>query len=169
MAYDDLVRCADSFLDRDPLAVAGVSRSGKEAANVIFRRLTALGRTVWPINPAAETVEGVRCYPSVEALPARPEGLVIATPPAAARALVEACARRGVPRIWMHRGMGPGSVSLEAAELAESLGIEVIAGGCPMMFGPSPDAFHRCLRWFLRVGGRLPDVRPAASGGSVEA
>lgn len=50
------------------------------------------------------------------------------------------CIALGVPQVWMHRSIGPGSVSREAAELGRAQGIEVIAGGYPLMFDPSPTA-----------------------------
>jgi hypothetical protein len=32
----------------------------------------------------------------------------------------------------------------------------VIAGACPMMFGPDADFGHTCMRWFLKLTGGLP-------------
>ncbi len=34
--------------------------------------------------------------------------------------------------------------------------IAVIAGACPMMFGPGVDFGHGCTRWFLALTGKLP-------------
>ena len=34
--------------------------------------------------------------------------------------------------------------------------ISVIAGACPMMFGPGADFGHTCMRWFLKLTGGLP-------------
>ena len=35
-------------------------------------------------------------------------------------------------------------------------GIDVIAGACPMMYGPGVDLGHTCMRWFLKLTGGLP-------------
>ena len=32
----------------------------------------------------------------------------------------------------------------------------VIAGACPMMFGPGADFGHTCMRWVLKLTGGLP-------------
>lgn len=48
------------FLRGKRIAVAGVSRSGKEAANAVFRKLRDSGYEALPVNPAAPEVEGVR-------------------------------------------------------------------------------------------------------------
>jgi hypothetical protein len=146
----------NDFLAQRRIAVAGVSRSGEGAANLIYQRLREAGYTVFAINPEAETVEGDPCYPDVTSLPETPDGLVIVTPPDAAKDLVHACADRGISRVWMHRSFGAGSVSDEAAALGRRLGLTVIPGACPMMFLEPVDGGHACIRWLLKWMGGLP-------------
>jgi hypothetical protein len=64
------------------------------------------------------------------------------------------CAALGVKHVWMHRGYGEGSVNVKAAAYGREHGITVIAGGCPLMFGPTSDVAHKIMRMVL--GGRLP-------------
>lgn len=146
----------DDFLAQQRLAVVGVSRSPQEAANAIYRKLRGAGYTVFAVNPKADTVEGDPCYPDLAALPERPDGVVIVTPPEAARALVQTCAALGIPRVWMHRGIGPGSVSDEAVVLGRKRGLTVIPGACPMMFVDPVDGAHTCMRWLQQLTGKLP-------------
>ena len=152
----ELEEAAKDFLSQRRIAVAGVSRNPKEAANIIFRKLRDTGHDVYPINPRTTEVEGVACYPDLTSLPTPVDALVIATPPSAARALVEQCAERGVGRVWMHRSMGSGSVSSEAADICRRHGIRVISGACPMMFCEPVDFGHKCIRWIARLTGQLP-------------
>jgi hypothetical protein len=57
----------------------------------------------------------------------------------------------------MHRSTAKGSsVSEEAVEYCRQQDISVIAGACPMMFGPDVDFPHACLRLFLKVSGSMP-------------
>jgi len=35
--------------------------------------------------------------------------------------------------------------------------VDVVAGGCPMMFCGKIDPAHRCIRWILGVVGKLPE------------
>ncbi len=144
------------FLAQKRIAVAGVSRSGDGVANIIYRKLRDAGYQVFPINPQATEVEGVPCYAGVEAIPEGVDGVVIATPPQAADQIVRECAEAGVPRVWMHRSFGEGSVSSEAVEFCREQNITVIPGGCPMMFCEPVDFGHKCIRWILNLTGGLP-------------
>jgi len=149
---DETVR---AFLDRKRIAVAGVSREGGLPANAIYRKLRGAGYQVFPVNPNATEVEGDRCYPSLGAVPDGVEAVVIATPPAAADALVRECADLGIRHVWMHRSFGQGSVSASAAAFGREQGISMIDGACPMMY-VQPDVGHRCVRWILKLTGGLP-------------
>jgi hypothetical protein len=62
-----------------------------------------------------------------------------------------------VRRVWMHQSLGKGSsASPEAVEYCRQHDISVIAGACPMMFGPGADFGHTCMRWILKLTGKLP-------------
>jgi predicted CoA-binding protein len=144
------------FLAQKRLAVAGVSRDRNQAANAVYRKLRAIGREVVPINPRAAEVEGARCYPDLGSVPGAIDGLVVATPPAAAVDLVRQCVERGVGRVWFHRSFGAGSVSEEAVRECRTRGLASIVGGCPLMYCEPVDPGHRCMRWWLRRRGRVP-------------
>lgn len=34
--------------------------------------------------------------------------------------------------------------------------VGAIAGACPMMYGPTADFGHRCMRWVMGATGQLP-------------
>ena len=144
-----------AFLSGRRFAVAGVSRDPKQPANHIYRRLRDAGYEVAATNPATHVVEGDPCYPDLASVPGELDGVVIATAPAATGEVVRACAERGVKRVWMHRSFGEGSVSDEAVSWARAHGMDVIVGGCPMMFCEPVDFGHRCMAWFLGVRGRI--------------
>jgi predicted CoA-binding protein len=144
------------FLRGRRIAVAGVSRQPNQAANAIYRKLIAGGYDVTPINPQATEVEGVRCFPNVGALPSPVDGVVIATHPNVSADIVRQCADVGIPRVWLHRSFGKGSVSDEAIRECEARGVECIVGGCPLMFSEPVDVGHKCMRWWLQRRGRVP-------------
>ena len=151
-----LRQAADEFLAQRRIAVAGVSRDGKQSANLIYRRLRETGHEVLAVNPQAEQVEGDRCYASVSAIPGRVDGVVIAAPASAALDIATDCAAVGVPRVWLHRGVGPGSSSDAAVAYCHEHGISAIPAGCPCMFGATADTGHKCLLAMLRLTGKLP-------------
>jgi hypothetical protein len=83
--------------------------------------------------------------------------VVIITRPEVTEQIVRDCARAKVRRIWMHQSLGKGSsVSREAVDYCRKHEMSVIAGACPMMFGPGADFGHTCMRWFLKLTGGLP-------------
>jgi hypothetical protein len=69
---------AASFLAQSRIAVAGVSRTRQDAANLIYRRLKARGYQVFPVNPHASEVEGDPCYPSPATIPGGVSGRLAA-------------------------------------------------------------------------------------------
>jgi predicted CoA-binding protein len=147
---------ADEFLAQKRIAVAGVSRDARQPANLIYRRLRESGHEVFAVNPRAEEAEGDACFAAVTDIPGGVDGVVVVTPPRASAAVVADCVTAGVPRVWFHRGMGPGSFSEDAVALAEGHGIKVIPGGCPNMFGAGSDPAHRAMLHVLQVTGKVP-------------
>lgn len=144
------------FLQGKRIAVAGVSRKGDVAANAILQKLSKAGYTVFPVNPNADQIGEATCYPTIEAVPGELDGVVIATHPKVSADIVRQCAARGVAQVWFHRSFGTGSVSDEAVQECERLGIEAIVGGCPLMFCEPVDVGHKCMRWWLQRSGRVP-------------
>jgi predicted CoA-binding protein len=147
------------FLAQKRIAVAGVSRntSHHPVGNLIYHRLKTTGHDVFPVNPHMQTFDGVRCFPDLRSIPGGVDGVVIITRREATEQIVHDCTDSGVRRVWMHQSMGKGSsVSPAAVEYCRQHGISVIAGACPMMFGPGVDLGHRCMRWMLRLTGGLP-------------
>ena len=151
-----LKQAADEFLSQKRIAVAGVSRDEKQSANLIFRRLRDTGHDVYAVNPNADEVEGVRAYDSVTSIPGGVDGVVVVTPAGASARVVADCADAGVRRVWLHHGVGPGSVSDEAVTFCREHGMLVIPGACPNMFGATSDPGHKCLRGMQRISGKLP-------------
>jgi predicted CoA-binding protein len=144
------------FLRARRIAVAGVSRGSLSAANPVYRKLRDAGYEVFPVNPRAARVEGVVCYPDLASVPGDLDGLVVATHPDASLSVVRQASERGIPRVWLHRSFGRGSVSAAAVRACEESGIACIVGGCPLMYCEPVDVGHRCMRAILGWLGRVP-------------
>ena len=147
------------FLAQKRIAVAGVSRNRSDhpVGNLIYERLKSTGHEVFAVNPHMQTFEGDRCYPELQSIPGGVDGVVIITRPEITDKIVHDCSDAGVRRVWMHQSVGKGSsVSPEAVEYCRQHDISVIAGACPMMYGPGADVGHTCMRWFLKLTGGLP-------------
>ena len=149
----------DDFLAQKRIAIAGVSRNKGQhpVGNLIYERLKKTGHEVFAVNPHMQTFEGDRCYPNLQAIPGGVDGVVIITRPTTTQRIVRDCNEAGVRRVWMHQSVGKStSVSPEAVEYCRDHDISVIAGACPMMYGPDADMGHTCMRWFLKLTGGLP-------------
>ncbi len=149
----------DDFLAQKRIAIAGVSRNKNHhpVGNLVYRRLKYTGHDVFPVNPLMQTFEGDRCYPDLQSIPGGVDGVVIITRPETTERIVRDCSDAAVRRVWMHQSMAKGSsVSPAAVEYCRQRGISVIAGACPMMFGPCVDFGHTCMRWMMKLTRRLP-------------
>jgi len=148
---------ASEFLAQKRVAVTGVSRNPQgHGSNAIYQRLRQRGYRVFAVNPNADTVEGDRCYRELKAIPEGVDAVVIGTRPERAEATMRECAELGIKHVWMHRAFGGGSVSEAAVAWGREHGIRVIDGGCPLMFGPTADPFHKFLRFPLTLTGKVP-------------
>ncbi len=149
---------AEKFLSKKRIAVAGVSREGGgvHGGNPVYVRLRDRGYDVFPVNPNAEKVEGDLAYPNLSTIPGGVEAVVIATHPSVAGEVMKECIVLGIKHVWMHRGVGGGSVSHEAAEMGREAGLRVIEGGCPLMYGPTADVGHKVMKGVLSLVGRIP-------------
>jgi predicted CoA-binding protein len=147
------------FLAQKRIAVVGVSRDdrGHPAAQLIYHRLKKTGHEVFAVNPHRESFDGRPCHPDLAAIPGGVDAVVLVTRPEVSLQIVRECERMGIHRVWMHGSMASGSsVSPQAAEYCRTHGITVIAGACPMMYGPGADLGHTCMRWILGWTGHLP-------------
>ena len=144
----NITEAASRFLANKRVAVTGVSRTpANHGSNAIYRRLRERGYQVFAVNPNAQRVEGDESYPDVKSIPGGVEAVVIATRPEFAENTMRECAELGIKQVWMHKGVGAGSVSAAATDYGRQRGITVIDGGCPLMFGPTADFSHKVLKF----------------------
>lgn len=80
------------------IAVVGASRNPTSVGGALFRNLLRWGfqGTIYPINPTAKSVAGVRAYASVSELPETPELAFVTVPAPAVLDAARQCAATGV-------------------------------------------------------------------------
>ncbi|MFG2549340.1 GNAT family N-acetyltransferase [Streptomyces sp. NPDC048581] len=83
------------------VAVVGAGRKPGSVGRAILHQLHSGGYTgrLFAVNPAASSILGVPCHPSVSALPRTPDLVVLAVPAAAIPATAEECGKAGVRAI----------------------------------------------------------------------
>ena len=91
-------RSLDALLRPETVAVIGASRTRGTIGAEIFHNLLACGfqGCVFPVNPAAGVVQGVRAYSSLAAVPGRVDLAIISVPSAVVEAAVDDCIAHGV-------------------------------------------------------------------------
>ena len=89
------------FFEPKSIMVIGASRSPGKAGNIILENILANGFVgkIFPINPSADEILGIRCYPSIADVPDVPDLALMAVPNTAALEAVVECAAKGV-RHW---------------------------------------------------------------------
>ena len=119
------------------VAVIGASANRQKYGNKAVRAFKARGYTVWPVNPHAASIEGMRAYRSVAELPATPDMITVYVPPAIGLTLIDDLARVGADEVWLN----PGSESDELLARARALGLKPILACSIMGIGESPSRY----------------------------
>ena len=116
-------------LDQRVWAVVGASTSPAKWGYRVYTALLSRGYRVYPVNPRAKQIDGAACYPTLTALPERPDVVSVIIPPNLGLALADEAASAGIPRLWFQ----PGAASAENVTHAEALGLRVVAGACVLV------------------------------------
>lgn len=114
----------DPFFNPSSVAVVGASRMPGKAGYVVVRNIIEFGFAgrVYPINPGAEEILGLKCYPSLEALPSVPDLLIAVLPRERTLGLMEECGRLGVGSVII-----PAAGFSDAGEVGRRMEEDVIA------------------------------------------
>ncbi|HVM51947.1 MAG TPA: CoA-binding protein [Acidimicrobiales bacterium] len=149
-------RDAEAFLAHQRFAVVGASDKPDSFGRTILHELATRGKDVVAVHPGAATVDDRPCYPDLASVPGELDGVIVMVNRDKAADVVRACIDRGVPRVWLFKGVGgSGAVSDEAMALCHEHGIDVVAGACPLMFADPVGWFHRVHRGARRLNGSL--------------
>ncbi|HZN12595.1 MAG TPA: GNAT family N-acetyltransferase [Blastocatellia bacterium] len=107
------------------MAVIGASREAASVGGALFRNLLrwGFGGTLYPVNPAAASVAGVRAYASLAGLPEVPELAFVAVPAAHVLGVARECAAVGVRALCVISAGFAETGAAGAAAQAELLGV----------------------------------------------
>jgi len=122
-------RLINDMLKRKVYAVVGASRSERKWGRVVYEFLKAHGKRVYAVNPKASDIGGDPCWPTLAALPVKPDVVDIVTPPQVTEQIVRQADALGITRIWMQ----PGAESPRAIKLCTELGLKCVWDACVMI------------------------------------
>ncbi|HXG08217.1 MAG TPA: GNAT family N-acetyltransferase [Gemmataceae bacterium] len=125
------------FFQPKAVAVVGASR---DPSSIGYRILEALVLNrfqglVYPVNPKASTIAGIRAYPSVRDVPEPVDLAVVAVPRDAVPGVVDDCAARGV-RALVIITAGFAEIGREGRDLQQKL-LDKVRGYGMRMIGPN--------------------------------
>ena len=120
MAWDPGFEAA--FTPRS-IAVLGASSRERGGGNQFIWSIKSMGYegTIYPINPTVEEVLGLKCYPSLAAVPEVPDLVIIAVGAGRAEQALEECIAKGARNIHMFTAGFAETGEEEGAALAEKL------------------------------------------------
>ena len=141
-----VVRSMERLLRPRSVAVMGASRQAGTIGYELVRNLvgTSLQGPVYPINPMADYVASIPCWPSIEAVPGEVDLAVIAVPAASVTEAVEACGRKGVAAVVVVSAgfaeVGPEGEAAQraAARLAHDHSMRMVGPNCFGVLNTAP-------------------------------
>ncbi len=110
------------------IAIVGASANPARASNFVLTYLRSLRGQydLYLVNPRETEIDGVACYPSLDALPAPPDLVDVFRRSEDCPAVAEEAVAVGAKVLWLQLGI----VSDEAQQLATSAGLEVVMDRC---------------------------------------
>lgn len=112
------------------IALVGASPRSHRPSNGVLRTLLRAGYDVVPVNPAEHEIEGLPCYPTVEAAVAATGPVDIVDVFRRSEACVEpalAAVAVGARCLWLQLGVA----NMEAGRIAAEAGLAVVMDRCP--------------------------------------
>lgn len=117
------------------VAVIGASADRSKYGNKAVRAFRDAGWTVFPVHPTLEEVEGIKAYPSLDAVPvAELDQASFYVPAEVGIGLLDQAARKRPRELWLN----PGSESPELLDRASELGLSVIQACSILGVGEDP-------------------------------
>jgi acetate---CoA ligase (ADP-forming) len=136
----------DALLRPRSVAVIGASRTRGAIGAEIFHNLLAGGFTgpVYPINPAARSVQGVRAYPSLRDVPDAIDLAVVVIPARGVLAVVDDCIAAGVKALlvitagFAETGDAGRALQDELVAKVRAAGIRMVGPNCLGVLNADP-------------------------------
>jgi len=136
------IESMESFFTPESVALVGASSTPGKIGNSV---LVALGKQdykgkVYPINPKQESILGIKCYPSLDAINEKVDLVVVCIDLAECGPIMKTCANKGIHNVVIVSGGGKelggdrASMEAEVKELSLKHKIRVIGPNCIGMF-----------------------------------
>ncbi len=124
----------EKFFNPDSVAVIGASRKEGKVGRVVFDNIRkGFKGDIYPVNPSADEIDGIMCYPSITDTP--PVDLAIIVVPArAVPFILDECGAKGVRNVVVisagFKESGASELERECVEIAKRHGMRMLGPNC---------------------------------------
>ncbi len=108
------------------VALVGVSPNPLRSSNFVATYLTRTPFTVWPVNPHADEVLGLKSYPTLADLPGVPDIVDVFRKESELPQVVKEAIEVGAKVVWFQLGLR----NEDAAAMAREAGLQVVQDRC---------------------------------------
>lgn len=140
------------FLEPGKIAVAGASRNPKKFGGMLVKDLKEKGFEIYPVNPNADEIQGLKCYKSVADLPGNVKHLLMATPKSESQDVAKQAVEKGMEMVWIQLMAD----TPETIQVIEDAGIPLIYKKCIYMFAEPVKGPHSFHRFMVKIFNRYP-------------
>src|SRR3989338_10680798 len=137
------MRDLDSIFDPKSIAVIGAGREPGKIGHVIVKNFLDGGFAgrVYPINPKAPDVLGLKCYPSVLDVPSNIDSAVVAVHADLVPGVMKECGEKGINGVVVISGgfaeVGNYKLEQQLVEVAKKYDLNVIGPNCLGVLNPA--------------------------------
>ena len=177
MAVSQKVKNLDAVFNPQSIAVVGASREPNKIGHVIVKNFVDGGFAgkVYPINPSAGEILGLRSYRSVLEIKEKVDSAVIAVPAAAVPEVLEECGKKGIKGVVLITSgfseVGKAEEERRIADIANKYGMALIGPNCMGVITPASRVDSVFLPIYKlgrpRVGGISFISQSGAVGGCI--
>lgn len=163
----------DALFKPRSVAMIGASASpGKLGHDILYNLIHAgFGGPVYPVNPKADQLLGLKVYKDIASLPAPPDLAVVVIPSRMVSGAIEECGKLGVKAAVVVTGgfaeAGPDGEKLqkELADIAGRYGVRVVGPNCQGINSPH---HHLCASWpLITARGKIAFVSQSGTVGAA--
>lgn len=161
------------LFEPNSVAVVGASRDSDKLGHKILKNLVEADfeGKIYPVNPKADEILGLKCYPSLEEAPKKTQLAVIAVPAKLVPSVLEECSENNVSNAIVISGgfseVGEEGEELEreTMEVAEEMGIRILGPNCQ---GINNTSTGLCASWpFIDQEGPISIVAQSGTVGAA--
>jgi acetate---CoA ligase (ADP-forming) len=173
MAAVDSVTRLDAALRPKSVAVIGASTAPGKLGHEVLKNIRDAGfhGPIYPINPKAESILGLRCFPGIKDTLEPPDLAVVIVPARMVPQTIQDCGERGVRSAviitggFSEAGAEGEVLQRQTAEVAKRLGVRVIGPNCQGVNNP----YHKlCASWpLLTYRGRVAVISQSGTVGAA--